>query len=479
MTINRAWDKYAPTYRKEEMKTMTKWIAEGRSCTVLGLGGSGKSNFLGFLSHHPKALQHYLPTSKGQTILIPVDLNNLVENSLSILYRTILRDFHENCTLFDEKYQLQISKLYFENRGTKDPFISQSALRELFYTFQKDNIRIVLVLDRFDHFCEFATPVMFNTLRGFRDGFKSTLSYIIGMRQHPKYLPNLFVAGELYEILDRHICWVGKMNEADAKRFIDEETFKATTPPSESAIKKIIELSGGYPSLLKAVCSWWLSAKDKDKVDWKTVLLEKHSIQHRLEEIWEGLTQEERSVLVEVLVLQEQSLQKNLAKRKIRSIKKECQKLAKNNYSTLNQLSAKRICYLRDIDDKQIWYIDNELLRAYIHINGKYVRGKIYMDYEENNVYQGNVLLEKLDPLAKSALQFFIQNPYQQLKKTEIIFATWNHYNIADANLHAVIGSIRKRIELNSSKPHYLHTWRGRHKTREGGYIFYPEGKPQ
>ena len=52
-------------------------------------------------------------------------------------------------------------------------------------------MRVVLVVNRFDRFCETSTPQMVNSLRTLRDRFKETLSYIVGMRQEVIYLPDL------------------------------------------------------------------------------------------------------------------------------------------------------------------------------------------------------------------------------------------------------------------------------------------------
>lgn len=62
------------------------------------------------------------------------------------------------------------------------------ALYDLLRLFEEAEIQVVLVLNRFDRFCETATPQMLNTLRGLRDTFRGTLSYIVGMLQEARYL---------------------------------------------------------------------------------------------------------------------------------------------------------------------------------------------------------------------------------------------------------------------------------------------------
>jgi hypothetical protein len=248
MITNRSWSAYPNTYRAAEMRQLARWIQTNSSGSVVGLAGAGKSNLLGFLCHRPDALQSYLTPSDKSFALIPVDLNNLPANNLATLYRVILRAFYEARHQFETSIQETIATLYHDNRSTRDPFLSQSALRELLLLFQARQMRIVLVLDRFDKFCQQASLSMTDTLRGLRDSFKDTLSYIAGMRQEVVYLSDPLILGELYEILDTHVCWVGSMNEADAHKLIAEETLLAATPPTEADISSLLNLSGGHPA---------------------------------------------------------------------------------------------------------------------------------------------------------------------------------------------------------------------------------------
>ena len=63
--------------------------------------------------------------------------------------------------------------------------------------------------------------------------------------------------------------------------------------------------------------------------------------------------------------------------------------------------------------------------------------------------------------------------------KSELIDHAWpdedRREGIADDNLFQVIKKLRQKIEPIPSKPCYIITWRGQ---PEGGYQFFPEGKP-
>lgn len=217
MGTNRSWAQYPPTYRAHEMSLLADWILSGTSGSVAGLPGVGKSNFLGFLCHRPEVMQALLAAHQINLALIPIDLNNLPDETAATFYRVILRGFYEIQAHFDHTLQQVITAAYQENKAIQDPFVVQSTLRELLGHFQGQKMRVGFVFDRFDDFCEAAPPQTVSALRGLRDSFKDTLFYLMGMRQEAAYLSDPSTLGELYEILDAHVCWLEPMNEDDAR----------------------------------------------------------------------------------------------------------------------------------------------------------------------------------------------------------------------------------------------------------------------
>jgi hypothetical protein len=467
MTISRSWKAYRLTYRAEQMKTLAGWILAGVSGSVVGLAGAGKSNLLGFLCHRPEALQSYLPSQADPVASIPVDLNNLPSNTLATFYRVILRSFYEVRDRFDLTLQQTIADLYRENRVARDPFLPQSALRELLLGFQTHGARVVLVLDRFDRFCQTATPQMLDTLRGLRDSFKDTLCYIVGTRQEVVYLFDPAALGEMVELLDTHVCWVGPMNEADARQMIAEETHVAPKPLDETEVSHLLALTGGYPALLKAACHWRLAAPGRLAADeWAGALLAEQSIRSRLGEIWAGLTQEEQQTLAEVQKRQDGKAQKARDRAAVL--------MEKQHHHALARLEAKGL-YRRTAAG---WRVFADLLAAYVaEVEGR-GRGKIWLDEETAELRQGKILLQDLTPLERAILNFLVHHPRVRHTKDHLIDSAYPknecREGITDDSLYQVIRGLRKKIEPNPDRPCYVVTWRG----RPGGYQFFPEGRP-
>ncbi|MFQ5576620.1 MAG: helix-turn-helix domain-containing protein [Anaerolineae bacterium] len=461
MKPKRAWVAYSPAYRAKEMKTLAGWIQAGQSGAVVGLGGAGKSNLLGFLSHRPDALHRYLPEPAGPVVVVPVDLNNLPTHNLSVIYRVILRAFYETRERFDTPLRKAANRLYLDNRAAQDPFLSLSALRELLLLCHKRQTRVVLVLDRFDGD---AMPAITNTLRGLRDSFKDSLSFIVGSRRPMAELGETAALGELREVLDTHVCWVGPMAEADARQVIAQETATASPPPSPADVTHILILTGGYPALLKAVCHWWLSTPTRpDPAAWPGVLLAGRSLQYRLAEIWDGLSPDEQFALSELQKLQPTATRKTF------------EGLQKRHAGVLTRLVIKGIC----VPTGNGWRIFGTLFKAYIAQKAGRGSRAIWLDERSGVFYRGQTQLTGLTPLEETLLQFLVKNPRERHTKSTLIDNVWPddeaRDGIMDDSLFQAISSLRKKIEPNPAKPCYILTWRGK---PEGGYQFFPEGRP-
>jgi hypothetical protein len=172
------------------MTILASWVQSGESGSVIGLAGAGKSNLLGFLCYRPEVLRSYLPDGNPPIALVWVDLNNLpVGGAVDVetnLYRVVLRALYEaraQLSFVERSLAESVETIYRRVEDRTDPFLSQSALREALFLFQDKGTRLVLVLDPFDTFCRTAPICVLDSIRGLRDSFKTTLSYIIGLRQ--------------------------------------------------------------------------------------------------------------------------------------------------------------------------------------------------------------------------------------------------------------------------------------------------------
>ncbi len=467
MISYRAWSQYPATYRERELETLVNSIiVRGASGSVAGLPGTGKSNLLGFLCHRPDVLQTLLAPHNIEASLVPIDLNNLADNTNATFYRVILRSFYEVRDHFEGELRELIIKQYEEHKTTVDPFVVQSALRELLSHFRVRQRRVGFIFDRVDDFYLTALPQMTHALRGLRDSFKDILFYIMGMRQEAAYFSDPAALGELYEILDTCVFWVGPMSPADARLLVMQETHTDPTPPTEDDLEIFMSLTGGFPSLLKAVCSWWLATPHRPEPQgWQAALLHDRAIQHRLERLLDALSQEE---LLALSQLQKPGREHTLAETH--------HQRQQQHQQVLRRLAMKGLCAFEGTR----WCITSSLLAAHLgEVQGR-GRGRIWLDEQMNEIYQGDTALEELTPLEQDVLNYLLRHPRTRHTKEDLIENVWPDkaiadHGVSDDSLYQVIRGLRRKIEPVPKQPSYLLTWRG----RPGGYQFFPEGRPK
>jgi hypothetical protein len=476
MSRRRAWSEYSSTYREREVRELVRWIVGGRSGSVTGLPGVGKSNFLGFICHREDVIRPLLTPYQIEALLVPIDLNNLPDDTAETFYRVILRALHESSSHLDTSLSQIIYTTYQAYKAERDPFLVQSALRELLIQFRARHMHVVFVFDRFDLFCESAQPYMTNALRGLRDSFKDVLFYIMGMRQEASYLPDPTALGELYEVLDSQVCWVGPMSDADTRAVIEQETHSAKRTLTEDDVWAFQQLTGGIPSLLKIITSWWsLRGTLPAHEQWAAALLQQPAIQYRLDELLDGLNQEELMVLSEIQKLQhggKTAVSTSSPQRSHPAFKK----IQQQYQPVLEHLAVKGIC----VQTEWGWQIISGLLAAYIGEKDGRGLGKLWLNEHTGEVFQGNNALKDLTPLEQAVLHYLIHNPRIRHTKTEVIVNAWpteeSREGISDDSLYQVIAGLRKKIEPVPARPCYIINWRG---NPEGGYQLFPEGRPR
>jgi hypothetical protein len=468
MVSKRSWTAYPATYRTREMKILAGWIQAGESGSIIGLAGAGKSNLLGFLSHRPEVMRPYLPADFGHLALVQVDLNNLPSNDLATLFRVILRSLYEaydQLISIKEALATSVETLYRQVEEKTDPFLSQSALREALLLFQEQAIRLVLVLDPFDQFCATATSQVLDNLRGLRDSFKDTLSFLIGLRHEMAYIRNPVELAELFELVDTHQCWLGPMDKADAHWVVGQVEASIGCAFSETQLEQLIELTGGYPALLRAASLWLAKVSPVPEMDtWADQLLTEASIQNRLKELRQGLTGEEEAAL--------SVLQMALMMASARDRQENMRQISQKYQETLARLQVKGLCQQTESG----WRFFSPLLAKFVAEMEGVSAGKIWREPTTQRFFLGERELTSLSERDRQFLQYFLDNPRLAHRIDDLIEAVWSEEDSSGVSNEAVqqaIRHLRKHIEPNPAKPCYLITERGT------GYRFFPEGAPR
>ena len=241
------WDSYPPDYRASEIAEILSAAQAGECASLIGLSGAGKSNLLGFMKHH----------HKSDLALVLVDCNRLIEPSAGDLFKLIQQSLSSN-----------------ENAGLESLSGLESSLAKQLGT--EAGSLLCLMFDRFDILNSPSHRLVVNSLRYLRDSYKYQLSYITSTRQ------SLDLGSELSELFYAHTLWLGPLKSGDARWSIDDYASRKGLCWEEPVVRKIIAISGGYPSFLRAVCEAYASGAALD-----VAALRAHpAVQGRLQEFW-------------------------------------------------------------------------------------------------------------------------------------------------------------------------------------------------
>jgi hypothetical protein len=468
MVSKRAWEKYPLTYRAREIKILVEWIRAGESGSVIGLAGAGKSNLLGFLSHRPEVMAPYLNANSFKLALVLVDLNSLPANDLATFYRVILRSLYKarrQLDTIETTLTPTIETLYRKVEDKTDPFLSQSALHETLWLFTEQQISLVLVFDPFDQFCQAAPTQVLDNLRGLRDAFKATLSYLFGLRREVSYVRDPLGLGELYEIVDSHVCWLGSMERDDARWVISQVETATGRTFDEAQIEWLINLTGGYPALLRAASLWLTRVSPiPDLTTWEEHLLAEPSIHNRLRDLRSGLTGEEEAAL--------SALQMALVLKSAKERQESLRQIGTKYRSALSRLKTKHLCQPTGTG----WQFFSPLFAKFVTTMEGISAGKIWYDSETDRFFEGEIELTDLSDRDCRLLGQFLANPLVVHSLDDLIEAAWPEDDSSGVSNEAVqqaIRHLRKQIEPNPAKPCYLVT------EHRSGYRFFPEGTPR
>lgn len=242
-----AWDRFPTHYRAAEREVVLGATRGGACVALLGLSGSGKSNLLGFLAHRHSSDEHPL---------LLVDCNRLLQ--------------HTSWALLDLINQALGAPHPLPESTNRAFEIVDLALSECL----EDSATLALLFDRFDIFAGAEHFPLHNALRALRDRHKYRLSYTFAMRRP---LP---LQSELAELVQGHTLWLGALSERDVRWNVQRYARRHGQSWSDDATQALLDVSGGYPSLLKAACEAYAGGAPLDSI-------EQHpAVQARIEEFW-------------------------------------------------------------------------------------------------------------------------------------------------------------------------------------------------
>jgi hypothetical protein len=248
------WDEYPADYRSKEITSLLAAIRAGECAAVIGLSGAGKSNLMGFLAQR---------CNPGNRELLLVDGNRAQPRSATGLFR-----------LTRQSLRTGEVTTFSDSSAPGDEFTPlETVLSQKMQTTAKP---ISLLYDRYDALSPEEQMTAAGPLRALRDAHKYQLTYILATRR-PVQPDN-----ELAELFYANTIWLGPLSPGDAIWSAKQYAARRGVEWDESVLSRLVELSWGYPSLLRACCE----ANAAGAALELEALRSHPSVQRRVEEFW-------------------------------------------------------------------------------------------------------------------------------------------------------------------------------------------------
>lgn len=293
---------YPIEFRSEDAKALGNYLKGRHSVMLIGMKRVGISNFLRFFLNHKDIIPTYISKTEKH-LLIPVDLNDLVEREIFPFWILTLKrivDEVEKSEYFDKKVKKEIEHLFLDGIQSKNLFLLMDAIRQSISRVIQSGVLPSLFFLRFDRMKDAATSEFFNNLQGLKDGMHGKLSYVFtSFRDLPFLAPKVFTKSSLS--LFSHDLYIKPAGHKDVEIVSDVYQKQYSQKLSGETKKALFDIVDGYIQYLQ-LSLIILRHKGIDKKDnLFSFLAGDEQIYLQSEELWESLTAAEQDVLVNLV----------------------------------------------------------------------------------------------------------------------------------------------------------------------------------
>lgn len=327
-------------FREADLRVVMGHVHAGKSVEIIGVGSSGKSNFLRRLLMQ-EVQERYLYEMYGEDahcVFINLDANSLLEpipsamnpaipsgwpgyeliasRLLRIVMETGLASHVDD--IDDPTHPENLFSLYHriwpgENTNTYAHIVAFRYLEDLVnrvFVGANRRIRLIFIFDEFEKMLDEMPPRFFQSLRSLRDQFKDRLIYITAARQ----IMPLLVSQNNYQQYEpfielftdtRHFLLPYQM--ADTEQTFGRLARRQDYPmPPEPLRRQLLKVTNGHAGLLRAAFSAWAPENliqdglpDNRLVE---ILHTVPAIQDECKTIWRSLSRPEQRLLYDMVM---------------------------------------------------------------------------------------------------------------------------------------------------------------------------------
>lgn len=293
---------YPLTFRKNDALKLGEHLRLRHCVNLVGMKRVGISNFLRFFLFHKEVIPTYIDRTQKH-LLIPVDLNDLVERELypfwTLTFKRIV-DSSESTDLSDSLKQ-KIASTFLASIQSQDLFLLIDGVRRSLALLVEEGYLPTLFLLRFDRIKDVVTPEFFSNLEGLRDSLYSKLSLVFtSYRTLDELSPDAFTKASLSAFSE--VMYLLPTQREDMQIIFDTYKKRYALSISNELTQHLFTLVGGYVQFLQIALillhekTTQLSTND----ELTTLLLQDERILLQSEELWESLLPHEKLILIKV-----------------------------------------------------------------------------------------------------------------------------------------------------------------------------------
>lgn len=296
---------YPLIFRQKDAKALGNFLQNAQSVQLIGMKRIGIGNFLRFFLYHKDIKKQYMPQD-GKILLIPVDLNNLIEREIFPFWRLTFKrivDAVENASVAPGVKQ-KIADLFLASIQSGDLFLTFDGVRASLSLLVEAQLYPTLFFIRFDRLKDAVTLEFFNNLQALLDSTNQKLSYVFTSYRDLSVLsPQTFPRHVVQPLL--HTIYMQPAKQTDMETIFTSSISENLSAKITPAIKDLlIDLSGGHTQYLHLSLVVLREIAAADKTLGEDMLIKAIESDERVnllsEELWESLTPDEQEIIKKV-----------------------------------------------------------------------------------------------------------------------------------------------------------------------------------
>jgi hypothetical protein len=295
-------------FRAETLQQVVRLLRSGESCSLIGVGSSGKSNIARHLAR-ADVRREYFQAEAPVTLIVYLNCKPFAQRPPSALYLHALDQLARALAEAEGEVrheQPALDELWQAAQAQPDALARRNLDVALGRLVQAGARHILFVLDDCDDLFASAPPVLFSDLRGLRDNYKVVLAYLTLTRREPVFLrPDTREYEELFELLSApgHTIPVAPYVDADGLLMLHRLAARQSPPRTlaEGDARQLFLLGGGHAGLLRAL--FFASQVDPDISNGGLTtaaserLVTHPDVEAECRKIWDSLEPEEQAAL--------------------------------------------------------------------------------------------------------------------------------------------------------------------------------------